>query len=306
MGRRQETRWIYRWSRLLIAGIAAVGMGETAYLTVTELMGKTATCPLKGCELALSSPYATIAGLPLTLFGFLAYTVMFILAILPLMVRSEQAKLLRRNLETRTWPLLFGMATVMVVFSSYLMFILATEIQAACLYCIASASFAMAMFLLTLFGQAWDDAGQLLFTGIIVAMVTLTGTLALYAPIRGISSTSVEARGEIGPPITTTSGPAEIALARHLASINAKMYGAWWCPHCHDQKQLFGAEAMALIPYVECASDGLNAQPESCRSQTQITGFPTWEIQGSFYAGAQTLERLAELSGYTGPQDFRA
>ncbi|MBD0335739.1 MAG: hypothetical protein ICV62_09635, partial [Cyanobacteria bacterium Co-bin13] len=83
-------------------------------------------------------------------------------------------------------------------------------------------------------------------------------------------------------------------------------YGAWWCPHCYDQKALFGAEAAAQIPYVECASDGKNAQTQLCRSHSEITGFPTWEINGEFYAGTQTLEKLAELSGYTGSKAFKS
>ncbi len=45
--------------------------------------------------------------------------------------------------------------------------------------------------------------------------------------------------------ITTTSGAAEMVLAQHLKQTEAKFYGAFWCPHCHDQKQLFGQEAVA-------------------------------------------------------------
>lgn len=35
------------------------------------------------------------------------------------------------------------------------------------------------------------------------------------------------------------------------------MYGAFWCPHCEDQREAFGREAMADFPYVECFPDGL-------------------------------------------------
>lgn len=80
------------------------------------------------------------------------------------------------------------------------------------------------------------------------------------------------------------------------------MYAAWWCPHCHDQKQLFGAEAIAQVPYVECASDGKNARPQLCGG---VTGFPTWEIKGQMYPGTQSLQKLAEVSGYTGPTNFQ-
>lgn len=85
-------------------------------------------------------------------------------------------------------------------------------------------------------------------------------------------------------------------LAAHLTAQGATMYGAYWCPHCADQKELFG-EAVKDIQYVECAADGENAQPELCREKN-IQGYPTWEIGGEFYPGTQPLAELARLSGF--------
>ena len=51
----------------------------------------------------------------------------------------------------------------------------------------------------------------------------------------------------VGWEITTTSAKAEIALAQHLLNIGAKEYVAWWCPHCHEQKLLFGKSAYQII-----------------------------------------------------------
>jgi len=36
-----------------------------------------------------------------------------------------------------------------------------------------------------------------------------------------------------------------------------------------------------------------------------VKGFPTWEIKGQFYSGTQSLEKLADVSGYTGPRNFQ-
>ena len=36
------------------------------------------------------------------------------------------------------------------------------------------------------------------------------------------------------------------------------MYGAFWCSHCYEQKQAFGAAAMEAFPYVECFPEGLH------------------------------------------------
>lgn len=38
--------------------------------------------------------------------------------------------------------------------------------------------------------------------------------------------------------ITRESSPLAIALAKHLHSIGAKLYGAFWCSHCFDQKEV--------------------------------------------------------------------
>ncbi|HEY9761056.1 MAG TPA: vitamin K epoxide reductase family protein [Trichocoleus sp.] len=300
--RRQETSWIHRWSRYLIAGIAFLGILETSYLTIVKLTGGTAVCPTQGCDRVLNSPYASVFGLPLTLFGGLAYLTMFILAVLPLTANAETHLERRQRLEAQTWPVMFGFSLAMVICSSYLMYIMAFEIQELCPYCVTSALFTVTMLALIVLGNRWKDIGQLFFTGIIIGVITLTGVLAIYAPLKGSGGIASAQAGEVGPPITTTSGPAEIALAQHLKAIGAKMYAAWWCPHCHDQKQMFGAEAIAQVPYVECSSDGRNAQPQLCGA---VTGFPTWEIKGQMYPGVQSLQKLAELSGYTGSVDFK-
>ncbi|MGB3671799.1 MAG: vitamin K epoxide reductase family protein [Phormidesmis sp.] len=305
--RRQETLWIHKWSRPIIGAIAAVGASGTGYLTAMRLMNTSAACG-SGCGKVLSSAWATIFGLPLTLFGCLAYLSMLVLAIAPLFVSPEKDKDLRVKLEGLTWPLLFVGATGMMIFSAFLMYLLATQIKAVCPYCIASALFTVTMFLLTLFGRRWDDRGQLLFSGAIIAVVALVGTLGVYAVPGGplSSGTQAAARTEAGvtAPITNPSGEAEVALAKHLTDTDAKMYGAYWCPHCFDQKQLFGKEAYQDIPYIECAPDGKDSQTALCQSVPEVTGFPTWDVNGQFLSGSQSLETLAEASGYEGPTDF--
>lgn len=88
-------------------------------------------------------------------------------------------------------------------------------------------------------------------------------------------------------------------LAEHLTEVGAKMYGAYWCPHCADQKELFG-EAVKAIPYIECAPDGENAQPQLCQEKA-LQGYPTWEINGELYMGVRSLANLAELSNFAAP-----
>ncbi|PIG91627.1 vitamin K epoxide reductase family protein [Gloeocapsopsis sp. IPPAS B-1203] len=305
MPRKQSIPWMHRWSRPLIAGIATLGAVVTAYLTYTKLTGDAAACPTKGCDIVLSSPYATVFGQPLALFGFLAYTSMIVLAIAPLLVSSSRNQI-RAQIEAWTGLMLFLGGTAMLVFSIYLMYLLTFEIQAPCIYCIASAILSLSLFVLALLGRDWQDIGLPLFAGGLVAILVVVGTLGVYANINNpaIAESNPTQPLPGGYTITTTSGEAEIALAKHLAKVKAIMYGAFWCPHCHDQKQLFGQEAVQYISYIECDPSGINPQPQRCQA-ANVQGFPTWSINGQTVTGVQTLEELAKLSGYQGSRNFK-
>jgi uncharacterized membrane protein len=306
MIRRRSTPWIHRWSRTVMGAIAAIGVVETAYLTIAKFTTGSVICPTSGCDKVLNSPYATVFGtVPLSLLGCLAYLSIAILALAPKAVNPNTNKGLHSQLENKTWQALFIITAAMVIFSSYLMYLMAFEIKELCIYCISSALFSLSLFVLVLVGREWEDIGQLVFTGILVAMVSSIGALGLYNSVRSPAA-SVSTPGIVAPAVTTTSGPAQLALARHLREIGAKEYGAYWCPHCHDQKMLFGKEAAALIDYIECDPRGQNSRAQICQAAgANIKGFPTWEIKGQFYSGTQSLEKLADLSGYTGPRNFQ-
>lgn len=310
---RRSIPWIHQWSRHLLGTIALVGAIETAWLTAAEFAGTAAdVCPTSGCKEVLQSPYATVFGLPLTLFGLLAYISMAILALLPLAIEPKTQKPHKSSqLQEMTWFLMFGLGAAMLVFSSYLMVVMVFEIQGLCPYCIASAIFSLTLFVLTIVGRSWEDPGQLFMTGCVIGMVTLIGVTGVYANVEKTADSSFSASnqpsnipGEPGPPIINESGPGEMDLARHLAEIDAKNYGAYWCPHCHEQKELFGKQAFALIDYVECDPKGQNARPQMCQA-AGLRGYPTWQINGQLYPGVQRLERLADLSGYQGDLQFR-
>ncbi|MBF2066587.1 MAG: vitamin K epoxide reductase family protein [Calothrix sp. C42_A2020_038] len=342
MIRRRSSPWIHRNSRFIIAAVAGLGALNTGYLSIVKLTGGATACVEKaaGCDNVLSSPWATIFGVPLAIFGFLAYVSMIGFALAPLAIKTETNKEQRRKLENLTWLLLLAGSIAMTVFSGYLMYLLAFQIQAVCYYCIGSALFALTLLVLTIIGRSWEDFGQVLFTAVIVGIVTLVVTLAAYAPINnslaqgsnsdpnnpnragvtvtqtasGAAQVFFDARkaGEPNPKtgweITTTSGEAEIQLAKHLAQVGAKEYVAYWCPHCHEQKLLFGKEAYAIIEdnnvKVECAKDSPVGKPQDCQA-AGIEGFPTWVINGQKYSGVQNLDQLAKASGYTGPRNFK-
>ncbi|MDJ1184462.1 hypothetical protein [Roseofilum casamattae] len=138
-------------------------------------------------------------------------------------------------------------------------------------------------------------------------LVLVTGNI-----ISGDRTLSAQAQSlELFVPIKTPSTPASLALARHLQQIGAKMYGASWCPHCHAQKERFGKEATAEILgstaqsiYVECSPQGRSAPQATVCQDAGIGVYPTWLIGGEKYEGNLSLQKLAELSEYSGSQEF--
>ena len=86
-----------------------------------------------------------------------------------------------------------------------------------------------------------------------------------------------------------------------LKDAGAIFYGAFWCPHCQNQKKLFGSSEK-LLPYVECSTPDGNSQTQICIDK-KITGYPTWEFQdGSRLTGEIPLAQLAEKTSCVLPQ----
>jgi hypothetical protein len=136
---------------------------------------------------------------------------------------------------------------------------------------------------------------KLLLLGLSIAIIAPVSTAKLDASV-----------GEIPTLLAseTATESAEVQLARYLTEIGAQMFGAYWCPHCHHQRERFGQDAFQLIDYVECDPRGEDARAQLCRDE-QIEGYPTWKINGQLYPGDRSLEELADLSGYPGSRDFQ-
>lgn len=129
-----------------------------------------------------------------------------------------------------------------------------------------------------------------------LAIASLTGISALtFAP----QLTEIAIAQVAAPRVTSASSTGAIGLAKHLRKTGAKLYTAYWCPHCHTQKQRFGKEAVNQLEVIECDRGGVRPQTQLCQSK-RVRAFPSWEINGRIYAGSRSLETLAELSGYRG------
>jgi uncharacterized membrane protein/glutaredoxin len=288
-----------RWVRVVMAVLATIGVIDTGSITLKAwgVIGSLSCSSegffgCNGCEKVLSSAWGSLLGQPLSLFGFLSYSAVLLLALVPLVLQGETRL---RATQPSWWGLLL-LSTGMAVFSAVLVGVMLVGIRDCCPFCILSALLSLSLLVLSLIGGDWQDGGQVIFRAVIVALIVGLAGLGWAAAVN-------QPRSELGrgvpPPVTTASTPQAIALAEHLTSTGAAMYTAYWCPHCHDQKQLFGKEAAAKLRIVECAPDGRNSQKSLCDSKN-IEGFPSWEINGTIDSGVKPLARLAELSGFRG------
>ena len=120
-----------------IAGL--LGLTDSIYLTIHHYNATEVPCGITGgCEQVLTSSYAEIAGLPLGVYGAIAYFTAFALAFL-----SAYGNEL-------TWKLFGILATLMAAASCWFIFVQAYYIHAYCQYCLGSALTSFTLFVLFL------------------------------------------------------------------------------------------------------------------------------------------------------------
>jgi hypothetical protein len=85
-------------------------------------------------------------------------------------------------------------------------------------------------------------------------------------------------------------------FAKCLTAKKAKMYGLYWCPHCAEQKEVFGS-AFQYVNYVECGVPGTKKETEECKA-FGIQHFPTWEFADK--SRKEAVLQLDQLSKQTG------
>jgi len=123
--------------------LCVAGIVDAAVLALFHYSEATAEalCTVGGCEAVNTSPYSTVAGIPIALIGLGAYVVIGALAFA----------------ATRDWaisdsaPLLvFGLSLVGVLYSIYLTYLELFVIYAVCPWCVASALIIAAIWVLAL------------------------------------------------------------------------------------------------------------------------------------------------------------
>ena len=297
-----------RWPKIIIAILSTIGLVDTGSITLKNWgLFTSLSCPgmQNGCETVLNSPWGTLfennqVSIPLSLAGFLTYlSILIFTIILSLNLISPKDKL-----NKFLWWFIFLISCASSTFSFLLINIMFFEIQAYCFFCILSAILSFSIFIISMIGAKFESREPMIFRGFMVAISVLLGGLIWSNNVDPSNAQNITIPTEnVSPIITTSSSPQKVKFAKFLRENNIVMYSAYWCPHCHDQKQLFGKEAVKELTVVECAKDGKDNQYELCQTKG-ISGFPSWEINGKISSGTSELNELAIKTGYQGDPNF--
>lgn len=115
----------------MLYGVAAfvslIGLADAIYLTVEHISGRSVRCTLSGCSDVLSSPYASVRGIPLAAIGAIAYFTVFSLTTLAAFGYRIAGKLLTL------------IVSAMFLTTLWLLYLQAFVIGHFCQYCLLSA-----------------------------------------------------------------------------------------------------------------------------------------------------------------------
>lgn len=261
-----------------ILGLSLVGLAVTAYLSWADSTGSGLQgCGIdSGCDVVLSSRWATLLGMPTASWGLLAYGTLAALSFARRAPWSWMA----------AWTVSFAGA----LYSVYLTAVSVTLLGATCPYCLTSLAIMTALFAVAT-SQRPDGMPGFSWRRWLGRAVPAAAVVIALVHLNYV--------GVIGRP-PAVEDPFARALAVHLTQRGAKMYGAYWCPHCVEQKEMFGAAARRL-PYVECSSGGQGSRQAQACQAAGIRNYPTWVIDGQRIQEVLTLTRLAELTGFQMP-----
>jgi len=129
---------------------------------------------------------------------------------------------------------------------------------------------------------------------------SLVGGVAALGLHFGVISSPVISQqwtGNIKQPQQASTTQA-LNLSEHLSRIGARFYGAWTCPACVRQMELFGKQAAVLVPYVECRMPEQRPKEAAACREAEVRAYPTWLLSnGQRREGVQSIDELSRWSG---------
>lgn len=225
------------------------------------------------CDIVQSSRWSTFLRVPIAAWGWAVYA-------------AITGSALFISKRTTRWRTVIFFATIGLLVSLYLNAISLWVIEAVCLYCLASLVLISLIYVLS-----WSAGGVQGLGGWRIG--------SSVAAILVVAFMSLHYAGVFDP----AAGPEDPylrELAEHLSATDAKFYGAYWCPHCQQQKMIFGASA-ARLPYVECSPNGQRGAPATSCVAANIRNYPTWVVGGRRLDRMLSARQLARYSGFKAP-----
>lgn len=256
--------------------LGVVGMLITAFLSFQA--STTGGLPLctegSACDLIQQSRWSMLFGIPVAVWGLLTYALITLLS-------WEMRPSVKR------WRWLWTLSLLGLGISLYLTIVGIVQIEAICLWCMASLATIAAIFGVLSWRRPESGPGKpwkvlLLDRGAMLVLI-----LALMHLHYG---------GYLSPGFGAED-PQLQALAEHLAEEDARFYGAFWCPACQEQMDLFGA-SQDRLPYVECTPDGRGGVRAAACVTAGVETYPTWIIEDRRHTGVLEPRELARLSGF--------
>ena len=265
----------------LLLGLIFAGIALTAYLTYVAWFGeRPVLCGADSeCDLVQQSRWSVLLGLPIAFWGLLTYA---LLARLVWRVRTRP----------RSWQLALTVTSIGVGVSWYLTAVSIFEIEATCTYCLISFGIMNALLVLLLLRRpahmpehAWAKSLPVpVGSAILVVSLLFMHFSGFFDPAAGPEKPYLK------------------ALATHLRDSDARFYGAYWCPVCREQKDMFEASAHRL-PYVECTPNGRTGALNFACVANEVSDYPTWVIDGRRLVGVISVDQLARTSGFEWPAE---
>ena len=147
------------------------------------------------------------------------------------------------------------------------------------------------------------SAGELVFTVNPADILPAHDTL-LFGESTPTNPVDIEYEDALAVTVTDTpTAPDLVQFAKDIAASGAVFYGAAWCPHCTDQKELF-EDGQVFLPFVEATNP--DRTPNQISLDNEITTYPTWVFSdGSRLTGTQSLEALSDAANVPIPQSNR-
>jgi len=137
-----QLQQIPRFIFISLAVLAVIGFAIAGYLTFEHYQNVIPPCTVGGCETVLTSDYATILGIPVSLFGTLYYFAILLALFIYFDVKSEIVKdiCLKFIVASSVAGLLAS-----IYFISLMLFV----IKSICVYCLASDLICILIFIIS-------------------------------------------------------------------------------------------------------------------------------------------------------------